>query len=201
MKRQIIILFFSLIATTGFAQKIGVKAGPTYSSFKGDQAEGYEHKLGYTFGFMTQHHLTEKIGIQTEALYTSKGAKNEFRSGNQDIKETLRLNYIEVPVLLHVYTGGIFFDLGPQISFISKSKQIREVNSGDTENVVKTDITDLPYAIDFNYVAGVGYRASNGLGAELRYTGGVKNIFDEGPMVGRELRNSSFSFMLSYFLR
>lgn len=200
MKKTILILFLSIITYATNAQSIGIKAGPTYSSFKGDNADNYEYRLGYSAGLMAQHHITEKIGIQTELLYTSKGAKNEFTAGNQQIEETFRLNYVDVPVLLHIYTGSVFFDLGPQMSFITKSRQLREAANGDTESVVKTEITDLPYAIDFNYVAGVGYRFSNGLGAELRYTGGLKNIFDEGPMVGRELRNSSFSFMLSYFI-
>ena len=46
----------------------------------------------------------------------------------------------------------------------------------------------------------MGYRATNGLGLEVRYTGGLKKIDDEGAFVNRERRNSGFSLMLSYLL-
>ncbi len=201
MKKTILLLTFALFATAGFAQQLGIKAGATYNNFKGDDAKNYDYRLGYTAGLMLQQHITDLVGIQVEALYTSKGAKLESTSSTGvKTEDKFRLNYVDVPVLLHVSAGGLFFDLGPQVSFITKSHRIGEVTSanGNTTTTIETDITDHPYGVDFAYVGDIGYRAGNGFGLEVRYAGGLKKIDDEGPFAGRQRRNSSISLMFSY---
>ena len=200
IKKMTLLLVLAMAATTGFTQSLGIKGGASYTTFKGNDAKDYEYRVGYTAGLMLQQHITDLIGVQVEALYTAKGAKIESRSGNNEVEESFRLNYVDVPVLFHVSANGLFFDLGPQASFIASARQVRESTSGSTTTSSKTDITDQPYAVDLGYVAGLGYRAGNGLGLELRYNGGFKNIDDEGPFVGKERRNSGFSLMLSYFV-
>lgn len=198
MKRLLLLTAFALVSYTGFGQQLGIKAGATYATFKGNDADNYDYRLGYTAGVILQQHITDLVGVQVEALYTSKGAKIETRAANPEINDIYRLNYVDVPVLLHLSAGGMFIDLGPQASFIAKAKQIRETNTGTTNTTIESDITDNPYTVDFGYVAGLGFRADNNIGIELRYTGGLKKIDDEGPLVGIQRRNSHFSLMLSY---
>lgn len=202
MKKTVFLFCFSILAFAATAQQVGLKGGATYATFKGDDAKDYEHRLGYAAGIFYQQHLNDFIGVQLEALYTSRGAKNEFRAGSNTIEDKYRYNYVDVPVLLHLSAGGLFIDLGPQASFIAKARQIREVtpDAGDTSTSVKTTITDHPYAIDLGYAAGIGYRGASNIGLEVRYTGGLKDIDDEGPFVGRERRNSTIFLMLSYLL-
>lgn len=200
MKKTMLLLVLALAATTGYTQSLGVKAGTTYTTFTGKDAQDYEYRVGYTAGLVLQRHITDLIGIQAEALYTAKGAKKSSSSGSNEVEESFRLNYVDVPVLFHLSAGGLFVDLGPQASFIAKANQVRQTTSGSTTTSSKTDITDQPYTIDFGYAAGIGYRANNGIGLELRYNGGLKSIDDEGPFAGRERRNAGFSLMLSYFV-
>ncbi|WP_162051879.1 porin family protein [Pontibacter pamirensis] len=200
MKKIMLLFVLALAATTGYTQSLGVKAGATYTTFTGNDTRDYDYRVGYTAGLMLQRHITDLIGVQLEALYTAKGAKTSSQSGSNEVEESFRLNYVDVPVLFHVSAGGLFFDLGPQASFIAKASQVREVISGSTTTSSKTDITDHPYTIDFGYAAGIGYRADNGLGLELRYNGGLKKVDDEGPFAGRERRNAGFGLMLSYFV-
>ncbi|MBC5772897.1 PorT family protein [Pontibacter sp. KCTC 32443] len=204
MKKTILLLSLVLLATTGFAQQLGIKAGATYNNFKGDDAKNYDYRLGYTAGLILQNHITDLIGIQVETLYTSKGAKQETTLGNgSKAEDKFRLNYVDVPVLLHVSAGGLFFDLGPQVSFIAKGRRVSEVTSatGNTTTTVETEITDHPYQVDFAYVGDIGYRAGNGFGLELRYAGGLKKIDDEGPFTGDQRRNSSIMLMFSYLFQ
>ncbi|WP_299820339.1 porin family protein [uncultured Pontibacter sp.] len=200
MKRILLFVALAFVSFSGFSQQLGVKAGATYATFKGKDADNYDYRLGYTAGVMLQQHITDLVGVQVEALYTSKGAKIENKTGSTEVNDIYRLNYVDVPVMLHLSAGGMFIDLGPQASFIAKAKQKREVNTSSTTTTVETDITDNPYTVDFSYVAGIGFRANNGIGIELRYNGGLKKIDDEGALVGRERRNSSFNLMLSYLL-
>ncbi|MDX5420637.1 MAG: PorT family protein [Hymenobacteraceae bacterium] len=182
------------------AQSVGVKAGLNYTTFQGDDAGQYDYRPGYTVGVTARKGINDLIGLQTELLYTSKGAKREFSTGSVNSEERLRLNYLDIPVLLSVQAGGLYFELGPQVSFLLKGKQILEVTnaSGNTTTTTELDITDNPYPVDLGYAAGLGYRAGSGLGIGLRYNGGLKNIDDEGLFEGRERRNTSFQLTLSY---
>ena len=200
MKKTFLLALLALVTTTGFSQTLGIKGGATYYTFSGSDAKDYEYRLGYTAGVMIQQHINDLVGVQLEALYTSKGGKIEYTSGNNEVQSSHRLSYLDVPLLLHLSSSGLFFDLGPQVSFIAKGRHVRETTSGTTTTTTKTDITDQPYSIDFGYVAGLGYRASSGIGLELRYNGGLKNIDDEGLSEDIKRRNSGFNLMLSYML-
>ncbi|NEM99255.1 porin family protein [Pontibacter burrus] len=202
MKRVLLLFCFCSLAFAAVAQQVGIKGGATYGTFSGDGAKDYDYRLGYAGGLFFQKYINDIIGTQVEILYTSRGAKNEFRSGSNTIEDRFRYNYIDVPVMLHVSAGGLFFDLGPQASFLVKAHQIRETTpeSGNTVTSKKTDVTDHPYPIDFGYAAGIGYRGASNIGLELRYTGGLKDIDDEGPFVGQQRRNSTFFVMLSFML-
>lgn len=192
------ILSFTLMASAGFAQHIGLKAGAAYSTFRGAEAPNYEHRIGYSAGVMYQQHFNEVMGVQVEALLTSKGAK---RQTSPSVEDAYRLAYVDVPVLFHVSTGGWFFDLGPQASFLVRANQIREATpSTETTTTTRTNITDNLHTIDFGAVAGLGYRAPNGIGVEARYSPGIRKLDDEGSMVGVDRRNAPFSFMVSYML-
>ncbi|GGG05463.1 porin family protein [Pontibacter amylolyticus] len=204
MKRLLLVLCcVALMSGTGFAQQLGFKGGPTYTTFTGADTDGYKYRVGYTGGIFLQKHLNNMMGMQVEALYTSKGARREIYSGsNLQTAEVFKLNYIDIPVLFHVSASGMFFDLGPQVSFIYSASHVHEAHSSNGDKIVTTkhNISDNPYTIDFAYVGSVGYRATNGLGLEVRYTGGLKKIDDEGAFVNRDRRNSGFSLMLSYLL-
>lgn len=194
MKKLILGLGLALIAGAASAQSLGVKAGLNYTTLTGDDANGYEYRPSYTAGITMRNGINEMIGLQTELLYTSKGAKASLG----DIERRLRLNYLDIPVLLSLQVSGIYFEAGPQVSFLLKGKEIAEVSTANSTTTNKTDITDYPYPIDFGYAAGVGFRAQSGFGLGLRYNGGLKKVFDEKILEGKDLRNSSFQLTLSY---
>ncbi|MEJ8757099.1 porin family protein [Pontibacter sp. H259] len=201
MKRIALLLCFFSLTIAASAQQLGIKGGATYSTFKGQNGKDYDYRLGYAGGLFYQQHINDLIGIQIEALYTSRGAKIEkVATSGVKTEDKFRMNYVDVPLLLHVSAGGLFFDLGPQASFAAKARRISEVTSadGNTTTSSSVNITDHPYAIDLGYAAGIGYRGASNIGLEVRYTGGLKDIDDEGPFVGQERRNSTIFLMLSY---
>ncbi|ARS34425.1 porin family protein [Pontibacter actiniarum] len=198
MKKLILGLGLALMAGAASAQSVGVKAGLNYTNFKGDAANDYDYRPGYTVGVTARQGLNDLIGVQTEVLFTSKGAKREFSSNGTETEAKTRLNYLDIPVLLSVQMSGLYFELGPQVSFLLKGKEIVEVSRSSSTTTTEVDVTDNPYPIDFGYAAGLGYRASNGIGLGLRYNGGLKDIDDEGAFEGKERRNTSFQLTLSY---
>ncbi len=184
------------------AQSAGIKAGLNYTSFTGDAAGNFDYRPAYTIGVLARTGLNDLIGVQTEVLYTSKGGKIETTQNSTTTESSTRLNYLDLPVLLSVQTNGLFFELGPQVSFLLKGRQVSEVTttSGSRTTTTKTevDITDDPYPIDFGYAAGLGYRLANGFGIGFRYNGGLKNVDDEGSYEGKSRHNTSFQLTLSY---
>ncbi|PTX21294.1 outer membrane protein with beta-barrel domain [Pontibacter mucosus] len=198
MKKLLLGLGLALMAGTASAQSVGIKAGLNYGSLTGDDAKNHDYRPGYTVGLTARYGLNELIGVQTEALFTSKGAKHSYSTNGTDIENRLRLNYLDIPVLLHLQVSGLYFELGPQVSFLLKGKQITEVSRSNTTTTTETDITDNPYPIDFGYAAGIGYRAPSGIGLGLRYNGGLKKLDDEGSYEGRERYNTGFQLTLSY---
>ncbi|MCX2741068.1 porin family protein [Pontibacter anaerobius] len=198
MKKLILGVGLALLAGTASAQTMGIKAGLNYTTLRGADADNYDYRPGYTAGITARYGFNDMIGIQTEALYTSKGSKRTYHTSDIETEERLRLNYLDIPVLLHLQVSGLFFEAGPQVSFLLKGNQIVEVSRANTTTTTERDITDNPYPIDFGYAAGLGYRAPSGIGLGLRYNGGLKNIDDEGGFEGRERRNTSFQLTLSY---
>ncbi|MCC9137840.1 porin family protein [Pontibacter silvestris] len=120
MKKLILGAGLALITGFASAQQVGIKAGLNYTTFKGDDAKNYDYRPGYTVGVTARKEINNHIGIQPELLFTSKGAKTETTNGNTTSKEKTRLNYLDVPVLLSIQTSGLFFEVGPQISFLLK---------------------------------------------------------------------------------
>lgn len=198
MKKLILGLALALLAGTASAQTMGIKAGLNYGTLTGDDAKNYDYRPGYTVGLTARYGLNELIGVQTEALFTSKGAKYNYNTKDIETTDRLRLNYLDIPVLLHLQVSGLYFEAGPQVSFLLKAKQIREVSRSNTTTTTETDVTDNPYPIDFGYAAGIGYRAPNGIGLGLRYNAGLKKLDDEGSYEGKERRNTGFQLTLSY---
>ncbi|WP_276497336.1 porin family protein [Pontibacter litorisediminis] len=198
MKKFILGLGLSLLAGAASAQTMGVKAGLNYATLRGENAKNYDYRPGYTVGLTARYGFNELMGIQTEALFTSKGYKRTFSNNDTETEDRLRLNYLDIPVLLHLQVSGLFFELGPQVSFLLKGKQITEVSRGNTTTTKEFEVTDEPYPIDFGYAAGIGYRAPSGIGLGLRYNAGLKDLDDEGGFEGSERRHAAFQLTLSY---
>lgn len=172
--------------------RIGVKAGANLANQTGD-AEGASSKLGLAGGVFVELKAGPKVAIQPELLYTQKGSKEE--SGG--IEEKVKLDYIEVPVLLKLKLGApgvptspsIF--LGPSLGFLASAKA--EVSDGSSSGSV--DIKEFMKSTDFSAVFGAGLDVSK-LTFDVRYSLGFADI-SEGE---DSIKNGVFSFMVGYFL-
>jgi hypothetical protein len=114
-------------------------------------------------------------GIQVEALFHQKGARNLLRFDDE-----LRLSYIEIPVLVHVDVyqrdpRAIYIVAGVAPAFTVAA---RYEDDGEPEDV-KDEIEDL----DVGLVAGVGVELRR-LTLEARYTHGLRSAFQDGDLEG-----------------
>lgn len=168
---------------------LGLKAGASLTNFVGADATGYDNRFGFHAGVFANIGLTSLFAFQPELLYSQKGVNY---SNTSDL--SLRLHYVDVPLALHINTGGLFFEAGPQVGFLVAAKYQR----GSTT----TDVKANSNAVDFGYLFGLGYQLKHGLGASLRYNGGFTNVAQAttygNTTYQTRARNSAFQLYLTY---
>lgn len=172
------------VTSTAQAQstRFRVKAGVGLASTTGDDVPDYTRKslVVPQAGFMADIGFSDLLSFRPELLYSQKGVRYESSS----VYSQKRLSYLDLPLLLRVNADGLFFEAGPQVSFLIGRKY--ETNLfGPTYTS-----TDGTRKVDVGYIAGVGYQLSSGLELGVRYNGGILALAD--PSGSSKTRNSVF---------
>ena len=214
--KKIALLFITLFSF-GMAQaqvKLGVKGGINYSNIAGNLRDeiGYDNKVGFLGGVTANIPLIGDgfLSVQPELLYSQKGYqyrddKITMNNATYSYKGKLNFNYLDLPVLLKVNAGGVFFEAGPQASYLLAIRDKAEIENEGTGNDEKTRTKvekDNLAELEIGYVAGVGYQAANGLGIGLRYNGSISHLAKSDPNNDElvNARHSLFQLQLGYTL-
>lgn len=187
MKKVILSLgLLAGISTAVHAQGItyGVKAGASLTSLTGDNITGIKSKIGFLGGGFVNFGLSDLISIQPEVLYSQKGCGYDANSNYKT-----KFNYIDVPVLVKVNAGGLFFEGGPQVGFLAAAKT--------TDGNTTVDVSDQLKGVDFGYVVGLGYQLESGPMLGLRYNGGISDL-NKTTTANDKQRNSAFQLYVGY---
>ncbi|WBO83585.1 porin family protein [Hymenobacter yonginensis] len=176
----------STIFISANAQNVrwGVKVGVNYAGVTSPNYEGPQRRWAPAVGVFAQVPLSSDgfLILQPELLYSQKGSRITYASGTY----TDRFHYLDLPILARINAGGLFFEVGPQISYLVAVR-----NEGPTGTFTNTEGANRLQA---GGVAGVGYQLPMGLGLGVRYTHDLVRIARQGP------RNSVFQAQLSYLL-
>lgn len=130
----ILILPLQLNAQT----KAGVKAGYNHSTQKNYSATDALHS--YHLGAVYQLTLKENWRSQIELNYSIKGAKWEYSS--------LKMNYLDIPLLFGYQFKKFNLNLGVQYSILLSAKQLK---GGKTLSENDGNSSSLAGLIDLNY--------------------------------------------------
>lgn len=218
--------------------RIGVKVGGTYSSLSGKDvsqitgpnfnSELGSYKLGYNAGIGTSFPISSDgfFSIAPELLYNRKGYEiNSVRKTGLtspvtevELEQQRVLHYLDLPILAKINAGGLFFELGPQVSYLFGSKVKQQVttkyNNGTKDKVEANssfqdytgvsrgdaDKSDLSQ-FDIAGVAGVGYQTEGGLSLGLRYAQGFNSLIDSKDSNNEpKAFNNAFTLQLGYLL-
>lgn len=172
-------------AQTGF----GIRGGGNLSNLAGDLKNKslYENKVGFHAGAFLNFPITgEFFSIQPELIYSQKGFENseeEFTILLDTYKRTgtVNYNYLDLPVLAKIKAGPIYFEGGPQASYLlnvnNKTKVYRNGNleSSSTTERDKEGMKEF----ELGYVAGLGFATNSGISLGLRYNGSFNDFVDE----------------------
>jgi hypothetical protein len=194
----------SAIAATAGAQMerpgFTVYGGFTSATLHGDSVPGPMHTGGFVVGAALAWRVANHVALQPELQYVQKGDDETDSFSGGVFSEHIRLNYIEVPVLLRISGDAIrgvtpYLIGGPQMSFkASCSIDVKGLPGNYT-------CRDLPPAesTDWGAVVGggldvpvMGYAVSIG----ARYDWGLKDAFKDN-----QAKTRTFSLLLGWRVR
>ena len=185
MKKSIQFVVLALmISQAAFAQEnlsIGPIAGVSIANFRGD-ISNQAWKPGPTLGGFINYSANSGFGVSGQVLYTQLG------SGNKLGDDVIRLNYIQVPVLLTYFLGKygqkvrpkLF--IGPHINFLLNA---RNKNGDDINQIDGKSGPSYAYKpIDAGLTAGIGLNVRLAdkiwLNTDVRYGLGLVPLGPDG---------------------
>ena len=193
MKRIVCLIgLLAFVASPAFAvenMSAGVKAGYNMANVSTDPDSDSDFRSGLALGGYLGVPINEQFSIQPEALFSMKGSEAADGSGS------LKLNYIEIPVLakatfLPQSKAHPMLFAGPSLAYNVTAKTAL----GDSEFDVKDNVSSFDMGLVFG--GGLDYPLSSGaksIGIDIRYTMGLTNADDSGS--GGEVKNNVLSIM------
>jgi opacity protein-like surface antigen len=192
MKKLVLSFLFIILFSVAHAQAVlGVKAGPAISRFYvlvGDSAAGFSNPhLAYLVGGFMRFNMSEKISLQTELLYSSKGSSNT------------QYGYIALPFMIqYEFLPNLRAEVGVEGDYLL-SAQI-ESTSGN-----RRDARFQFKKWDVGLNLGISYDFSKNFTAGLRYNLGLINTWDTEPRFGvapdLDYRNHNLQLSFGYLFR
>jgi len=142
----------------------GFKAGICGSQVSGDNLEGYD-KAGILFGGFVSHSLPANFSLSFGIEYIQKGSKSTVNPDDNSFYK-MRLNYVEVPLLLRWNAGAhIFFEAGPSFGVLVSSSEENQI--GEFESIP-------PFKkYEFSGNIGLGYSFDEHWSIEGLYNGSI----------------------------
>lgn len=164
---------------------IGGIAGVNASQISGDGLAGF-NKAGLLVGGYANTDISEKVNMQFEILYSEKGSRKLPRNDKGDTDAfLLRLNYVEIPVMLRLKNNKFTYDVG--IYYGRLLNQYLEDENGPFDipeplNQFKGGDFGALIGINFNFSKHLimNWRISNSLTAVRKHDSGENFRFDNG---------------------
>ncbi len=173
MKKILLLAILFSFSIYGVSQdiKYGVRGGFNISNLDFDTNTNLvnKHRNSIYIGFFANVGLSKTISIMPEIQFSAEGAN----------AEPLHLDYLQAPIFLKFkLSQKIHIGAGPQVG-IKVHKE---------EDGVKN--------FAYSGVAGLEYKINYALFADVRYTYGISNIFDND--LGVEAKNSNIQIGIGY---
>jgi hypothetical protein len=214
MRSLLPILFFALSCINPvFAQKkdtfktefyLGMGGGAMSTSLDFMPTIQQSFMVGKVGGISAKVITEKHLGLITEVNYSQRGWREEFDS-ELDHSYSRTLNYLEIPVLTHVYFGNklrFIVNAGPQLSILLNDKQDMsqtleeyildlQLANPDAPIGVQYEPFDMLKKVDYGLTGGAGIELKMGKGnlnLEGRYYFGLGDVFES-----RRSKNAYFS--------
>ena len=175
--------------------KIGVGGGPIFSTVDFVSKVPQITSNGLSAGVSAKYISEKHLGLLVELNFTQRGWTEDFSEPpkNPDFSYSRTLNYVELPLLTHIYFGNkvrFILNVGPQVSYmlVSKSKMndalagaLADLQAKDPDNPIGNQYKSLDSKFDYGLLGGAGLEFVTPIGGfqlEGRYYFGLGDSFD-----------------------
>lgn len=206
MKKTLLAIGLLSSSFVSFAQySVGIKGGLNLSKYTGEVNSEALIKAGFNGGLVGNYEISDRFAVQAEVLFTTKGYKTDMATDSSYFRSYIKLNYIEIPILLKASFGnpqGIqaFALAGPNFSFLTSGKSSYEYSyfGGLSKGSGEQDIKQYYNTFDLGLSIGGGVSYAMGMGkifAETRYGYGLTNASKD---TGSIYHNTNLQFSVGY---
>ncbi|MGB3181253.1 MAG: porin family protein [Cyclobacteriaceae bacterium] len=206
MKRSILLTLLITVActTASLAQDnevttdskktiFGLRMGFNYSSLFGGSLDSYDPRVALVRGIYFRIPVAEGIQIEPGFYYSLEGGETSYFDGEETFDQTLKLNYVDMPVLVVYQLGdGFFAFAGPEISVNVYNKLETEWDEIEPESVEGIKDIGLSAALGF------GYEFENKLNLRAMYSRSLTSAFDTELTDGEANGTNLFQLALGY---
>lgn len=199
---------------------VGVGFGPTFSSISFETST-YVQRLStkniqqYSGGVSIRYLSEKNLGLIAELNYSQQGWEQQFKEQPQ-YSHSHQLNYLELPVLTHIYFGNkvrFIVNLGPKLSFLMSDSE--KINQDLADYLASGNFPESSPSyqyyhmaerkIDYGIMAGIGVEFRTGIGhfsLEGRYTFGLGDIYNNSKAdYFSRSANRVISARLTYYVK
>lgn len=169
MKIIFTFLFTLAVIYTVHAQSFegGLKAGMTVSQVAGDGFSGF-HKAGFYAGGWVALKLKPTMSLQMDLAYIQKGSAQQADETLAVPQYLLRLNYVELPLVVQYHIDRITVEAGLSFDFLAGQKE--------TINHLDNDQGAVWRKMNLASVIGLRYRLTDRWLVSLRSTNSINSI-------------------------
>lgn len=196
--------FVNFTKAQSLSPSAGIKGGLNFTNLYTDDVDDNNVLSSFNAGVYANLPISPAVSIQPELNFSRKGAElvydNAFATGTTRLK----LNYLEMPVLLKLnVTPNFNIHFGPYAAYLIDGKATNESNNSSfnfEENINNDDLNKWDYGLS----GGIGFDfASTSLG--IRYNYGLQTIGKERNFGGStytfpDSKNSALSLYIGFKL-
>jgi hypothetical protein len=213
MTRFLLLLGSSLFVVGTAQAQLGLRVGGNLSQLHTttgtNRYSRSSAQLGYHVGVTYRVPLTAWLALVPEVQYSNE--RTTLSEANYTIPDRdfeadsrLRLNYLNVPVLLRATFGPVYVEAGPQANLLLGGRQTGTVTT-TSWGMVSTQpfeqaITDSNRRFDVGPCLGIGVQLPAGLGLSIRAYRGLRTLNYERQFVDGEHQRQSLQASLTYQL-
>lgn len=207
-----------LVAGTAHAQ-FGVRVGGSLSKLRTSPGTNLYSRsstqLGYQIGVTYQLPLTTWLALVPEVQYSDE--RTTLSEVNYTIPDLgfgadsrLRMQYLNVPVLVRATLGPVYVEAGPQVSYLLGGRQTGTTVTTSlggpngqpytNQQAIDQPITQGNRRFDAGPCVGIGAKLPAGLGISVRAYRGLMTLNDERQFLDGEHQRQTLQASLTYQL-
>lgn len=190
MNFRILVFFVSLaVSAVGYSQpgfRGSAILGLNLAQLDGDIKAGYR-KAGLTAGLKVAFDIKDKLEGNVELLFSQRGSSD--RIFRDDITQTIKLNYVELPIYLSYRDWYIekdqYYKMAGQLGFsVGGLTSARLININD---ISSEDFNNR----DISFLIGATYSFTKHFGFTARYSRSFNKVLEDDILLS--------GYLLSYF--